>query len=109
MSRLVIHAVAIASLGLFLTWLVLGESSPAANWVVVHPLLTNLASAANLPAMLFALGSFGGAAPTAALVVAVMVLQWLVYGLALAWLYGRLWPNHSFKSTLRRGAARFKR
>jgi hypothetical protein len=109
MPRLIVHSVAIASLGLLLSWLVLGENSPAADWVLSHPLPTNLASAANLPTMLFALGAFGGQAPTAALVVAAMVLQWLLYGLAFAWLWSKLPPGRSFISTSLRVAARFKR
>src|SRR5690606_39394139 len=83
------------------SWLPLAGSSPLSNWLAGQPLITNVASAVNLPTVLFALTS----ASSAGAVAAVAALQWLLYGFAAAWLWGKLWPNHSFKPTPLRGAA----
>jgi hypothetical protein len=56
--------------------------------------------------MLFALANFPGKpAPSDPAVAAVAVMQWLVYGFVLAWLWRKLGPNNSSKPTPLRGAA----
>ena len=100
MTQLAGRALCIAALGLAASWLLLSGNSPLANSLVNAPLITNIASAANLPTMLFGLAGFPGTrAPTDGSVALVGIVQWLVYGLAIAWIWRRLWPNNSFKPT----------
>jgi hypothetical protein len=101
MSHLVARTASVAIAGLLVSWLLLAGSSPLSNWLAGQPLITNVASVVNFPTVLFALTS---ASSTGAVAV-VAALQWLLYGFAAAWLWGKLWPNHSFKPTPLRGAA----
>lgn len=106
MSRLLVRAVCIAGVGLGVSWLLLAGSSPLSSYLTGQPHITNVASAVNLPATLFALSGFpGSAAPSDTVVALVAAGQWLVYGLAAAWLWRKLWPNNSSKATSLRGAA----
>ena len=95
-----------AALALALSWLLLAESSPAHDWILVHPLASNLAMAANLPAYLVAALVSGNVhAPGTALVNSAMAVQWILVGQLFAWGYSRLRPNNSFKPNPRRGSA----
>lgn len=106
MSRLLVRAVCIAGIGLSVSWLLLAGSSPLSSFVAGTPLITNVASAINLPSTLFALSGFPGrAAPSDLLVALVTAGQWLTYGLAAAWVWRKLWPNNSSQPTPLRGAA----
>ncbi|GAB2523988.1 hypothetical protein GCM10027188_28860 [Lysobacter humi (ex Lee et al. 2017)] len=106
MSHLLVRAACIAGAGLGVSWLLLAGNSPLSSFLVGQPLITNFASAINLPTTLFALGGFPGrAAPTDLAVALVAAGQWLAYGLAAAWVWRKLWPNNSSKPTPLRGAA----
>lgn len=95
MPQLARRALCIAALGLAVSWLLLSGNSPLANWLVEEPLITNVASAINLPTMLFALAGFPGSrAPVDGAVAVVGIMQWLVFGFAIAWVWRRLWPNN---------------
>lgn len=90
MSRLLVRASCIAGVGLGASWLLLAGSSPLSGYLTGHPLITNIASAVNLPTIIFALSGFpGSAAPSNAAVALIAAGQWLVYGWAAAW----LWPR----------------
>ncbi|GHA76797.1 hypothetical protein [Cognatilysobacter bugurensis] len=102
MSQLLVRALGIAGA----SWLLLAGNSPLSSHLTGMPLITNVASAVNLPSTLFALSGFpGSAAPSNAAVALVATAQWLAYGLAAAWLWRKLWPNNSSKPTPLRGAA----
>jgi hypothetical protein len=106
MSHLAVRTLGIAASGLALSWLLLPGSSPLSNWLSGQPHITNVASAINLPTMLFALAGVPGVRPPAnGTIIMVAVVQWLVYGFVLAWLWRKLWPNNSSKPTPLRGAA----
>jgi hypothetical protein len=95
-----------AALALALSWLLLAESSPAHDWLLVHPRASNLAMAANLPAYLAAVLVSGNAhAPDNALINGAMAVQWILVGQLFAWGYSRLRPNNSFKPNPLRGSA----
>jgi len=98
MSQFVVRSLCIAAIGLVLSWVLLSGSSPASDWLIGLPLITNIASAVNLPTMLFALACVPGSpAPADSTVAVVGIAQWLGYGFAIAWICGRLWPNNSSK------------
>lgn len=102
MMKLASRAFSITALGLFASWLLLAGDSPLANWVVNVPLITNIASAINIPTMLFALAGLpSNSAPADGAVALVGILQWLVYGFAVAWIWLKLWPNNSFMKNTR--------
>lgn len=105
MSRLMVRAVCVACMGLVASWLLLAGKSPLSSWLTTQTLLTNLASAINLPTVFFALSGFPGrAAPSSTAVALVGVAQWLAYGWAAAWVWGKLQPNNSSKPSLHGGA-----
>ena len=94
MSRYVFRTACIAAAGCALSWLVLSGHSPLSGRMANIPLATNLASAVNLPTMLFAMTGFPGArASSDGAVALVAVLQWLAYGAVLSWLWHKLWPG----------------
>lgn len=95
MPLLLVRAFCIAALGFGTSWLLLSGNSPLSGWLVDVSHITNIASAVNLPTLLFALS--GPPAPPAIAVQAVGILQWLAYGFAIAWIWGRLWPDASTK------------
>jgi len=106
MVQLVIRTGCIATVGLVLSWLLLAGGSPFADWLAGQPLATNVASAINLPAVLFALtGLPAGGPPSAGVVTLVAALQWLVYGIAIAWLWRLLWPDRLIGTMASRPAA----
>lgn len=103
MLQLAGRAFVIAATGLVVSWLLLSGDSPLANWLTGMPLITNIASAINLPTVLFALSGFPGtASPADGVVVLVGIAQWLGYGFAIAWIWRRLWANHSGKPNVLR-------
>jgi len=106
MSQLSVRALCIAAIGLAVSWVLLSGNSPLSSWLVGVPLATNIASAVNLPTMLFALSGVPGSPALADSAVAIAgIVQWLAYGFAIAWIWGRLWPNNSFKPKPLRGSA----
>ena len=91
-------AVIFAASALALSGFLLSESSPAHDWLLVHPAASNIAMAANLPAYIVAVLCSGNIhAPGTAWVVSSMVVQWFLVGLLAAWAWSRLRPNNSFK------------
>lgn len=87
----IVAAVVIAAVGLGASWLLLAGNSPLSSWLTGQPPVTNIASAVNLPATLFALSRFpGNPAPSDAAVVLVAMGQWLIYGAGVAGLW-RMW------------------
>lgn len=106
MSQLIARTSCIAGLGLVLSWLVLTGSSPLSSWVVNQPSITNVASAVNLPTVLFAVsGASRGHMPPDSAVAALAVLQWLLYGFIIAAAWRKLRPSNSFKPKSFRGSA----
>lgn len=100
MSRFIARAAVISGMGFGASWLLLSGNSPLSSAMAGQPLITNLASAVNLPTTLFALSGFPGRAAPSDLAVAVACAgQWLAYGLAGAWLWRRLRPDTSTKPT----------
>ncbi len=96
----------LATFALALSWFLLADGSPAHEWLLVHPLASNLAMAANLPAYLVATLVSGNVhAPGTTLVMGAMAVQWILVGLLAAWGYARLRPNNSFKPKPLRGSA----
>lgn len=85
MSRLIAGALCVAAAGLVVSWLVLAGNSPLSDWSAGSPWATNIASAVNLPTVLFALTGVPGVRPPPdGAIACVAVLQWLVYGSAIA-------------------------
>ena len=100
MQRLFFRALGIAGFGLGLSWVLLAGRSPLSSFVTDQPLITNVASAINLPTVVFAFGDFPGTAgPSDFAVLAVAIAQWLSYGMVAAWVWGRLRPNEPPKLT----------
>jgi len=78
----------ISASALAVTWLLLADSSPAREWLLVHPGATNVARAANLPAFVAAaVGSGNPHAPSTLWIVGAMTVQWLLVGFLLAGVY----------------------
>lgn len=97
--RLAFRTACIAAAGCVASWLVLAGNSPLSERMANLPLATNLASAVNLPTMLFAMIGFPGTrAPSDGAVTLVAVLQWLAYGAVLGWLWHKLWPGVSSRA-----------
>jgi hypothetical protein len=96
MLRHVFRTDFIAAAGCALSWLVLSGHSPLSHRMASMPLATNLASAVNLPTMLFAMTGWPGArAPTGGAVALVAAMQWLAYGAVLGWLWHKLRPGNA--------------
>lgn len=92
-KRIVRIATFVSAIALTLTWLCLFETSPVHEWVLEHPLASNLAMAANLPAYLLAVLCSGNVhAPGNAWIAAAIVAQWCLVGLVAAWAWCRLRP-----------------
>jgi hypothetical protein len=93
MARSAFRTACIAAAGCVVSWLVLAGNSPLSDRMADIPLATNLASAVNLPTMLFAMTGFPGTrAPSDGAVALVAVMQWLAYGAVSSWLWHKLWP-----------------
>ena len=95
MSHLVRRTLCVATVGLALSWLMLAGGSPLSNRIADQPIATNVASAINLPTVLFAIAGLPGARPPESAVVVVATLQWVVYGYILAGLWRKLRPDGS--------------
>ncbi len=106
MPRLAFHIACIAAAGCALSWLVLSGHSPLSDRMANLPLATNLASAVNLPTLLFAMTGFPGTrAPSDGAVALVAVMQWLAYGAVLGWLWHKLRSVAASKVKQVRGAS----
>lgn len=91
MRRLCKQALCVAIAGMALSWILLAGDSPLSQWLASSPGVTNVASAINLPTMLFAMSGFPGtSAPSNGTLLLVGALQWSVYGLVAAWLWDKL-------------------
>ena len=94
MSRFIARAAVISGMGFAASWLLLSGNSPLSSAMAGQPLITNLASAVNLPTTLFALSGFPGRAAPSDLAIGVICAgQWLAYGLAGAWVWRKLRPD----------------
>ena len=106
MANLYIKGATIAVAGLVVSWFLQSDNSPLYEWLLYHVTAGNIMATVNLPAFLAAaLGSGNIHAPGKVWYVSCLVAQWLLYGLAFAWLLHRLWPNNSFKPRPLRGSA----
>jgi hypothetical protein len=102
MSNLLIRGAGIAATGLAACWLLQSESSPLHGWL--HVTIGNVAAIVNLPAFIVAaLGSGNVHAPSDTWYFSALVVQWILYGLAIAWLFGMLWSNNSLEPNRPRG------
>lgn len=98
MSHLIARTFCISVTGLCVSWVLLSGHSPLSSSLIGMPLVTNIASAVNLPTMLFALS--GPPAPAEGAVLIAGAMQWLAYGFAMAWIWERLSGKRSFKNVL---------
>ena len=106
MSNVLIRGTCIAAIGLVASWLLQSDHAPIYDWLLFHPTLTNAAATVNLPAFFAAALGYGNIhAPSDAWYIGALIVQWLLYGFAITWLWGKLWPNNSSKPTQLRGAA----
>ena len=106
MRRILRIASSITALALALSWLLLADSSPVSDWLLVHPVITNVAMAANVPAYVVAAIASGNVhAPGTAWIIATMATQWFLVGLLAGWAWCRARPNNSFKPNPLRGSA----
>jgi len=106
MRRILKIAFLTSALGLALSWLLLADGSPASDWLLVHPAVTNVAMAANVPAYVVAVIGAGNVhAPGTAWVISAMAVQWFLVGVLVGWVWCRVRPNNSFKPKPLRGSA----
>ena len=96
MSLLVKRSFSIALGGLLISATMLSGASPLTRWVSALPMVTNIVSTVNLPTVLVAMSGFPGRnAPSMWTLLAVGTVQWLFYGVVLAWLWSMLRPEQS--------------
>jgi hypothetical protein len=106
MSRLLTRGASFTATGLTASWILQSDRSPLYDWLLYHLAAGNVAAILNFPAFIAAaLGSGNIHDPSDAWYYSALVVQWLLYGFAVAWISCKLWPNNSFKPKPLRGSA----